>query len=126
MGSDMTEHEEVSEVKKLYKELCNQEPRGVTIGPLETQYRVAIVSRLENILNTDFHHTEDLHAKVRAYLGNRNTPHIALRKYRKSCGHSQSLMAEILGVTRRHYIRMEKGDNPLNKKALGLVYKKIQ
>lgn len=118
----VTEHEELLQVKQLYEELCDQSPRGITLDPLATQYRVSLVARLEKILATDFHHTEDMHYKVRAYLSNRDEPHIQLKKYRKSCGHSQALMANILGVTRRHYIRMEKGLNPLNKKTLALIY----
>jgi DNA-binding XRE family transcriptional regulator len=46
-----------------------------------------------------------------------------LEAYRKSKGYSKRTMAEILGISRQHYHRMEKGLNMLNKKALRLLKK---
>jgi len=109
-------------VEKLYKELCDQNPRGITLSGLATQYRVSLVTKLENILKTDFKNTEDLHQKVRGFVSKGKKPHMMLKKYRKSCGHSQRHMADILEVSRRHYIRLENGSLPLNQRALELIY----
>ena len=121
----MTEFiDEYQRVFDLYEELCDQEPRGVTLCGTCVQYRVSLVEKLENLLHTDFYDTTDLHQKVRAYLTNQNTPYIKLRKYRKEKGYSSRTMAEILSVSREHYSRMEAGRKPLNSKALEILYKK--
>ncbi len=46
-----------------------------------------------------------------------------LKNYRKSKGYSMRTMAELLGISRRHYHRIENGLNLLNKKALRLLNK---
>ena len=46
-----------------------------------------------------------------------------LKAYRKSKGYSKTTMAEILGISLRHYHRMENGHNLLNKRALRLLNK---
>ncbi len=109
-------------VENLYKELCDQKPRGIRLNGLTTQYRVSLVSKLESILKTDFTNTQDLHQKVRAFLSKGKKPHLTLKKYRKSCGHTQRLMANMLEISLRQYVRMENGSFPLNQKALELIY----
>ena len=44
--------------------------------------------------------------------------------YRLSKGYSKKTMAEILGISRQHYHRMEAGQNDLNKTALRLLNKR--
>ena len=46
-----------------------------------------------------------------------------LKNYRKSKGYSAKAMADILGISRQHYHRMENGLNPLNINALRLLKK---
>ena len=110
------------EINNLYSSICS---RKLEIDlPLGLQYSVNKIQKLEELTHSDFVDTQDMHIKVKAFLSGKEKPHTKLKKYRKSCGHSQSHMAKILGITTRHYIRMEKGHNPLNTKALNLIYEK--
>lgn len=110
------------EVESLYSLICS---RAMIIEkPLALQYAINKIQKLEELTHSNFTDTEDMHIKIRAFLSGKEKPHIKLKKYRRSCGHSQVHMAKILGVTTRHYIRMEKGYNSLNTKALNLIYGK--
>lgn len=115
----MTKESEIGEIERLYSLICS---RALSVEvPDGLQQSVIAVSGLEELTHSDFLSTEDMHIKVQSFLDNKRKPHTRLKELRKSKGYRVMTMAGILGITKRHYIRMEKGQVRLNKKALEVI-----